>query len=521
MMNGHVYVFVTVSSGEQQILRYTAIGDIGTNRTVIVSNLPTIGATHDGGAVGVGADGKLYWAVGDNGYGLGANADLSSLTSKVGRANLDGSVPADNPFADGPGGNNDYIWARGFRNPFTLAFQPDTGLLWVNCVGAGYEQIFQVNRGDHAGWNTYENNQPAGFIRPRIKYRTNGTDTRSIVGGTGAVRKDNVATFTTTTLHGFCLGEKITIAGVADASFNGVVYVALAPSDTTFTAAQSGADATSGGGTATTLDQGGCVTGGIFYDSTGVPAAYRGNFFYGDFNSGRIMRATLNSSTNIVTVDYIVSNVPAQIDTAVGPDGALYYGILDGTVYRLAYTNFPGQQLIVTPATVRMLENGAAAVAVRLAKAPAGNVQVSVTRTSGDPNINVTSGATLTFTPENWSVPQVARVNAAADGDATNGIAGLTVSSAGLTSETVTVHALDRFAPFSLGITNGAGSGPIEVRLTGEPGRTYIVERNTNLLPPSLWTPLATNTLTGTFTNVVDEESRNFPRRFYRARVAP
>src|SRR5258706_3165396 len=142
------------------------------------------------------------------------------------------------------------------------------------------------------------------------------------------------------------------------------------------------------------------------------------------------MRATLSSPTNIATVDYFVTGMVNQIELAVGPDGALYNGVHSGAIYRLAYTNFPGQQLVVTPTTVRMVENGAAAVTVRLARAPASDVQVDVARTSGDTDINVTTGATLTFTPANWSVPQVVRVNAAADSDTTDDVAGLTVSSA-------------------------------------------------------------------------------------------
>lgn len=43
--NGYVYFFATVSSSEQQIIRYTAVGDTGTNRTVIVPGLPTSGTT--------------------------------------------------------------------------------------------------------------------------------------------------------------------------------------------------------------------------------------------------------------------------------------------------------------------------------------------------------------------------------------------------------------------------------------------------------------------------------------------
>ena len=125
--NKYVYFFVTVASNQQQIVRYTANGNVGTARTVIVPGLPTAGANHDGGGIGFGQDGKLYWSIGDNGNKTGVDNNLTSLAAKVGRSNRDGSVPNDNPFFDGAGPNNDYIWARGFRNPFTLTFQPGTG----------------------------------------------------------------------------------------------------------------------------------------------------------------------------------------------------------------------------------------------------------------------------------------------------------------------------------------------------------------------------------------------------------
>jgi hypothetical protein len=210
--NRYVYLFVTAVPGSQQVIRYTDANDVGTTKTVILSGLPTHGNNHDGGAIGIGWDGKIYCAIGDNGSSDGVNGDLLSMASKVIRLNRDGSIPRDNPFQDGAGPNNDYIWARGFRNPFTLTFQPSTGNLWVNTVGNNYEQIFVVNRGDHAGWNTNENNQPNGYITPIIVYRTNGSDTRSILAN-GAVRNNNVVTLTTTVAHGFRMGTPITVSG--------------------------------------------------------------------------------------------------------------------------------------------------------------------------------------------------------------------------------------------------------------------------------------------------------------------
>jgi glucose/arabinose dehydrogenase len=160
-VNGHVYLFVTVSSTEQQILRYTAEGDIGTEKTLLVAGLPTVGANHDGGAIEVGPDGKLFFGVGDVAYPPSGD-DLRTMAAKIGRADLDGMASADNPFRDGDGPNNDYIWARGLRNPFSLTFQPMTGLLWVNDVGAAYEQVFVLRRGEHAGWPAQENPRSGG-----------------------------------------------------------------------------------------------------------------------------------------------------------------------------------------------------------------------------------------------------------------------------------------------------------------------------------------------------------------------
>jgi glucose/arabinose dehydrogenase len=514
MVNGYVYVLVTVSSSEQQIIRYTAVGDTGVSKTILVGNLPTQGINHDGGGIGIGPDGKLYWSIGDNGVGNGVNADLTLLAAKVSRANLDGTVPGDNPFVDGPGGNNDYIWARGFRNPFTFTFHPVTGDLWLDCVGNSYEQIFLVRRGDHAGWNTYENNQPAGFITPKIKYKTNGTDTQTIASSSGAVRNGNVVTFTTTGVHGFRQGEKIAVTGVADSSFDGAFYVLSTPSPVTFTVAQAGPGGTSGGGTATTQNQGGCVTGGCFYDSTGVPLSYRENYFYGDYNSGRLMRAVINSTNGVDSVDYFATGSDSQIDIAIGPDGALYYGNLGGTINRLSYTNFGMQQIIVTPTVVRMVEGGTAAMTVRLAMAPVSDVTVNVARTSGDPDIDIADGSALTFTPANWSVPQVVQLEAAVDADSTDDTAGFTISASGLASEAATVHALDVPQGFSLQLI---GLHPVQLRLIGQPGDSYVVEESGDLA--SGWMPLSTNLMTGTSTNITDPDPANLPVRFYRARL--
>ena len=102
--NRYIYLFITVSSTEQQIVRYTDadnnnVADTG-SRTVVMGSLPTLGTFHNGGAIGFGFDNELYWAIGDQSNNTGVDNNLTTLAAKVGRANLDGAVPNDNPHFD-------------------------------------------------------------------------------------------------------------------------------------------------------------------------------------------------------------------------------------------------------------------------------------------------------------------------------------------------------------------------------------------------------------------------------------
>jgi len=187
----YLYAYVTVSSNEQIIVRYNASGDTGTERTPILEDMiPTHGANHDGGAIAMGPDHHVYFACGDLGGGrTGENLDTTTLASKVGRCDWEGNAVPDNPFYEASSiTETDYIWAGGFRNPFTMTFHPVTDDLWLSVVGAGYEQIFLVGQGDHGGWDVFEgeDEQPLGdptpysaYIIPKISYRTNN----SIFGG--------------------------------------------------------------------------------------------------------------------------------------------------------------------------------------------------------------------------------------------------------------------------------------------------------------------------------------------------
>ena len=82
--------------------------------------------------------------------------DMNSNAGKMLRLNPDGSVPADNPFAD-QGGVAAQIWTLGHRNPLGLAFGPD-GRLWEVEMGPeGGDEMNLIERGRNYGYPIVSN----------------------------------------------------------------------------------------------------------------------------------------------------------------------------------------------------------------------------------------------------------------------------------------------------------------------------------------------------------------------------
>ena len=111
------------------------------------------------------------------------------------------------------------------------------------------------------------------------------------------------------------------------------------------------------------------------------------------------------------------------------------------------------QTLAVNPSTLGVVEGGTATFEVRLGTAPAATTTVSVAKQSGDSDITLQSGASLTFTPANWSTPQTVTLAAASDADAVNGTAVFIVSSPARPSLFVTATERDIQANPDLAIT--------------------------------------------------------------------
>lgn len=189
--NGFLYVDYTDRNGDTRVERYTAradrrSADPTTAHLVLQQDQPF--ANHNGGHVLFGPDGMLYVTFGDGGSGgdPGNRAqNLGTLLGKIVRLDVDHgdpyAIPRDNPFAGRPGARGE-IWAWGLRNPWRIAFDPPSGLLYIADVGQNqWEEVdvSHANRGGlNYGWRLFEGthdykrerNEPRDLVRPQVEY---------------------------------------------------------------------------------------------------------------------------------------------------------------------------------------------------------------------------------------------------------------------------------------------------------------------------------------------------------------
>lgn len=123
---------------------------------------------HFGSRIVVLPDETLAFTIGDRATPQ-RSQDPFDHAGSVLRIAADGSIPADNPFADGSDGAAE-IWSTGHRNPQGAALDQVTGLLWTVEHGArGGDEINQPEAGRNYGW-------------PTISYGVNYSGTRIGLG---------------------------------------------------------------------------------------------------------------------------------------------------------------------------------------------------------------------------------------------------------------------------------------------------------------------------------------------------
>ena len=123
---------------------------------VIWRQVPKVsGNGHYAHRIAFGPDGMLWISSGDR-QKFDPAQDMTSNMGKLVRLNDDGSVPADNPFAD-QGEVASQVWALGLRNPLGIAFDGD-GKLWEIEMGpAGGDEFNLIERGGNYGYPIVSN----------------------------------------------------------------------------------------------------------------------------------------------------------------------------------------------------------------------------------------------------------------------------------------------------------------------------------------------------------------------------
>lgn len=156
---------------------------------------------HNGGDIAFGPDGYLYIPTGDGG---GSGDDFEngqnrqSLLGKVLRIDINTApyvIPADNPFAFDDE-TLDEIWSLGWRNPWKVAFDRETGDFWAADVGQNeIEEIDMepsgAEGGKNYGWNCFEGsleydptdcNESSSYVPPVFEY-DQSQGWKSVTGG--------------------------------------------------------------------------------------------------------------------------------------------------------------------------------------------------------------------------------------------------------------------------------------------------------------------------------------------------
>ena len=167
------YLYVYYSPREANLTRLSRFrivqGQAFAGSELVIIEIPQPYSNHNGGAIRFGPDGMLYLGLGDGGaandpQGHGQNrGTLLGTIVRIDVNDIDTAtpyrIPTDNPFL-GIAGVRPEIWAYGLRNPWRMAFDPETGLLWAGDVGQDrVEEIIVIRAGENHGWNVFEGDE--------------------------------------------------------------------------------------------------------------------------------------------------------------------------------------------------------------------------------------------------------------------------------------------------------------------------------------------------------------------------
>ena len=145
--NPFVYVVYTYDAGNrllERLVRYTYSNSTLTDEKILLDQIPA-NANHNGSRLLISPDMHLFMTTGDAGN-TNLSQDRNSLAGKTLRLNLDGSIPADNPFS------GSYIYTLGHRNAQGMVFHPNGKLYSSEHGPSSDDEINEIKAGKNYGW---------------------------------------------------------------------------------------------------------------------------------------------------------------------------------------------------------------------------------------------------------------------------------------------------------------------------------------------------------------------------------
>jgi glucose/arabinose dehydrogenase len=159
--NNFIYLSYSIGKTENgeklsstAVMRAKLDGNQLTDQKVIFEALPYLKTRHHyGSRLEFDKNGYLFVSVGDRGqHGPKLPQSVENSCGKIHRINDDGSIPADNPFAN-KGKAVASIYSYGHRNPQGMVMNPTTGDIWEHEHGPrGGDELNRIQKATNYGW---------------------------------------------------------------------------------------------------------------------------------------------------------------------------------------------------------------------------------------------------------------------------------------------------------------------------------------------------------------------------------
>jgi glucose/arabinose dehydrogenase len=169
--NGRFFVYYTDKEGRRQLSEFSApsadsdTADLDSEKVLFEFAQPERASDirHYGGMVMFGPDGYLYVSLGDGANASDQGQNPETFFATIVRLDVDGgdpyAIPADNPFVDGGGAPE--VWVYGLRNPWRFTIDSVDNVLIVADVGLEKREEVDVldlatDAGANLGWPNIE-----------------------------------------------------------------------------------------------------------------------------------------------------------------------------------------------------------------------------------------------------------------------------------------------------------------------------------------------------------------------------